>query len=367
MLTPTHLVAAQSTYLVVSVIVGHPVTAEESAVALLGGLIPDLDTQRSYIGRVLRITSSTLERHFAHRTATHALLPQVIAGLLAWWLLPGGFALALITGWVSHSWCDMLTKSGVAWFWPARIRCVLPGNPDYRMEVMGGGELAFLLIVIGIGMLMMPLAVTGTGTAGLIRGALGDLEMARADYDRNKGTAAFSVELTGRDNRTYADISGTYPIIGPWSTAGFILDTDSGPHSLCASSNCDWYASHAKLLHGAPIETSSRAIQGATLAASTIREALQPLEAAGEVYLVGTVLLQGIKTNPPTLEVAGDTLRLIYARPALLEQWAGKTLREVDLTAQIRHVPGAEIPDLAALTESAAAIPPLLQRWLTTP
>lgn len=208
---------------------------------------------------------------------------------------------------------------------------------------------------------MMPLAATGKGTAGLIRGALGDLEMARAEYDPDKGTARFSVELTGRDNRTYTDVSGTYPIIGPWSTAGFIVASDDGPRSLCASSTCDWHASHAKIQHGEPIQTSSRLIQGTTLAASTIREALQPLEAVGEVYLLGS-LLQGIKADPPTLEVAADTVRLIYARPALLEQWTGKTLREVDLTAQVRHAPGAEVPELPPLTESAATIPPLLQR-----
>ncbi|MBK1620324.1 hypothetical protein CKO42_18140 [Lamprobacter modestohalophilus] len=227
-------------------------------------MLPDLDSKASYIGRLLRLTSGTLERYFGHRTFTHSLLLQCIAGLLAWWLLPGGYVLALIAGWVSHSWCDMMTKGGVAWFWPARIRCVLPGNPAYRMEVMGGGELAFLLIVIGIGLLMMPLAVTGTGTAGLIRGALGDLEMARGDYDRNKGTAAFSVKLSGRDNRTYEDVSGTYPIIGPWSTEGFIVDAGDGPRSLCASSNCDWHASHAKLERGEPMETTSIPIQGDT-------------------------------------------------------------------------------------------------------
>lgn len=117
---------------------------------------------------------------------------------------------------------------------------------------MGGAELAFLLVSILIDILMMPLAATGKGTAGLIRGALGDLEMARREYDRDKGTAHFSVELTGRV-------------------------------SLCASATCDWHASHVKILHGEPIETSSRSIQGATLSAEAIRDALRPLEATGEV------------------------------------------------------------------------------------
>ncbi|MBK1620325.1 hypothetical protein CKO42_18145 [Lamprobacter modestohalophilus] len=87
----------------------------------------------------------------------------------------------------------------------------------------------------------------------------------------------------------------------------------------------------------------------------------------GEVYLIGSVLLQGLKADPPTLEVASDTVRLIYALPERLEPWAGKTLREVDLTAQVRHVPGAEIPAITPLAASSAAIPPRLQRWLTAP
>ena len=365
MLTPTHLVAAQSSYLVACVVAGHPPTAEESVVALLGSLIPDLDTRRSYIGRILRLTSGTLERHFAHRTATHALLPQMVAAGLAWWLLPGGVALALITGWVSHSWCDMMTKSGVAWFWPARIRCVLPGNPDYRMEVMGGGELAFLLIALLVGALMMPLAATGKGTAGLIRGALGDLQMARSEYDRDRGTARFSVKITARDNRTYEDVSGTYAVIGPWTAVGFILDTERGPRSLCASSNCDWHASRTTLEHGEPIKTSSRSIQGTTLSAAAIRVALEPLEAVGEVFLVGEATAQGLAAQPPTLEVTGDAVRFVYARPEQLDHWQGKTLSAVDLTAQVRHTPGAEVPELPTLTDTGAALPPLLQRWMT--
>jgi inner membrane protein len=231
---------------------------------------------------------------------------------------------------------------------------------------MGGGELAFLLIAILFGVLMMPLAETGKGTAGLIRGALGDVAMARGEYDRDKGTARFSVELSGRDNRTYADVSATYEIIGPWATTGFILETNDGPRALCASANCDWHASHAKILHGEPIETTSLSIQGVSLSATAIRELLRPIEAAGgEVFLIGSLLLPGVKAEPPTLEVSGETVQLVYARPQRLDAWQGKTLREVDLTVQVRHPPGATVPKVAPLEASSASIDPLLQRWLT--
>ena len=53
--------------------------------------------------------------------------------MLVWFLLPFGFFLALVAGWVSHSIADMMTPSGVAWFWPRRVRCVLPSNERYRV------------------------------------------------------------------------------------------------------------------------------------------------------------------------------------------------------------------------------------------
>jgi inner membrane protein len=117
-LTPTHLVFAQTAYLAACVATAHPPSATEAAVALLGALLPDLDSRASYIGRVLRLTSDLIERHFGHRAFTHSLLVQVGAGALAWWLLPHGLAGALVVGWVSHAAADMLTPAGVAWSGP---------------------------------------------------------------------------------------------------------------------------------------------------------------------------------------------------------------------------------------------------------
>ncbi|MBK1732765.1 metal-dependent hydrolase [Thiococcus pfennigii] len=364
MLTPTHLLFAQTSYLGACVVAAHPPAAEEAAVALLGSLIPDLDTRASYIGRVLRLTSGTLERYFGHRTFTHALLPQALVGLLAWWLLPFGFALALLAGWVSHSWADMMTKSGVAWFWPARIRCVLPGNPDYRMDVAKGGELAFLLVVALIGILLMPLAETGKGTAGLIRGAIGDLASVRADYDRDKGDFRFEVAVKGRDNLNHSDISGTYPVIGPWRESGLIVASDAGPRSLCAGSACDWYSSHAKLERGARIATSTVRIEVPRIEVAALREQAAALAAAGEVFLIGTAEAEGVRPQPPALETAGDRLTLAYAAPAILERLRGRSLRQVDLVLQVRHAPGAEVPDIAPPAPGGAPVPPLLERWL---
>lgn len=364
MLTPTHLLFAQTTYLVACVVAAHPPAAEEAAVALLGAALPDLDSKASYIGRFAPHTSDWLERQFGHRSFTHSLLVQAVAALLAWWLLPGGFALALITGWVSHAWADMMTKGGVAWFWPARIRCVLPGNPDFRMDVGKGGELVFLLVVALLGVVMMPLAATGKGTAGLIRGAIGDLEVVRRHYDRDKGDFRFAVVVKGRDNIDHSDISGTYPIIGPWRETGLILDTEAGPRSLCAGSACNWYSSHAELDTGEAIRTSTLTVNTALIPVATLIARAEALSAIGDVRLLGTAQAEGVKPQPPTLEIAGDGLTFVYAAPALLEGLRGRSLRNADLVFQVRHAPGETLPESEALAPGGASVPPLLERWL---
>ncbi|EXJ13572.1 metal-dependent hydrolase [Imhoffiella purpurea] len=364
MLTPTHLLFAQTTYLTACVVAAHPPTPEEAAVALLGAALPDLDSRASYVGHILRLTSDFLERYFGHRSMTHSLLVQILAGLLAFWLLPFGFALALLSGWVSHSWADMMTKGGVAWFWPARIRCVLPGNPDYRMELAKGGEMGFLVIMILVGVVMMPLAQTGKGTAGLLRGALGDLEMVRRDYDQHKGDFLFSVQVRGKDNRTDRDISGTYAVMGPWREAGLILETPEGPRSLCAGSACNWYSAHAELTRGEPIKTSTVNVTTSLISVAELRERTEALSQTGAVFLLGTAQAEGIKPEPPTLEVTADALTFAYATPAILDKLQGRSLRNVDLTLQVRHAPDASLPEQNPIKPVGAATPELLERWL---
>jgi inner membrane protein len=60
-------------------------------------------------------------------------------------------------------------------------RCVLPGNPRYRMEALGRGELWFVVVIGIFGVLMMPLAERAEGTTGLIRSAIGDIATTRKD------------------------------------------------------------------------------------------------------------------------------------------------------------------------------------------
>lgn len=363
MLTPTHLVTAQTAYLMACVASGHPPAPLEALAALGAALLPDLDSRQSYLGRLVPPLSSWLEHRFGHRTLTHALIPQVLVLTAAWFLLPTGFFIALAAGWLSHSLADMLTKSGVCWFWPSLARCVLPGNPRYRMEVMGLGEGWFLVSMAALGMLMMPLAQRAEGTTGLIRSAIGNIEAARGDFDADKGHLTFTLTLRGRDNTTYADVSGRYAVIGPWREGGFILATPSGPRSTCRGGGCDWYAEHADLSRGERQDTTSFPLTAAIATGEALQAALSPL-VADEVYLLGTFTAPESKPRPPTIEVSGERVTLWYATPSDLARWAGRTLTAIDLTVQARHAPGADPGQPGTLEPSAPALDSRLQRWL---
>jgi inner membrane protein len=363
MLTPTHLVTAQSTFLVASVVTGNPPALTQSALALGAALLPDLDSRQSYIGRLVPPLSTWIGNRFGHRTLTHSLLAQLVVFTAGWFLLPFGYFLALVSGWLSHSFADMMTKSGVCWFWPSMARCVLPGNPRYRMEVLGRGELWFLVTMAALGLVMMPLAQRAEGTTGLIRSAIGDAATARQDFDVDKGRLAFELKLKGRDNTTYADISGTYPVIGPWKENGFLIQTTTGPRTTCRSTACDWYADHADLSRGESQLTTSFQITLASTSAEAIQAAIAPLR-ADEIYLIGSFIAPESRAVPPTVSVSGDEVTLFHAEPGMLDAWRGRMLVDVELTIQVRHDPETDPGQLGALGSARVELDVRLQRWL---
>ncbi len=94
-----------------------------------------------------------------------------------------------------------------------------------------------------------------------------------------------------------------------------MIATAEGPRSTCRSSACDWYAEHADLSRGVPQITTSFHLTAKVASSETLRVALAPLT-ADELYLVGTFTAPQSKALPPTIEVTGDQVMLIYADPS---------------------------------------------------
>lgn len=362
MLTPTHLVTGQAAYFTACIFAGHSPVVVESAIALSASLIPDLDHRQGYVGRLFPWLSGPLEHHFGHRTATHSLIVQAAAGLLAWLFLPTGFALALISGWVSHSLSDMVTPSGVAWFWPWRARCVIPGDSKYRIEAMSWAELGFLGITALISIFLFSIARSEAGSAGVITSALGRIESARSQYDAEKGRNAWTLRVKGRDNATFEDVAGEYPVIGDWGEAGFMLKADARTVTACRSSACDWYADHAVLMKGKPENTTTTTLKIDQISRDSLLETLRRLQSAGKVLVLGSMRARGAREQLPAVKVSGEVVTFSYAGVEALEGLPAQ-LREVNLVAQVRHEPGSTVPDVA-LTGESRGMDPLLERWV---
>lgn len=85
----------------------------------------------------------------------------------------------------------------------------------------------------------------------------------------------------------------------------------------------------------------------------------------GRVYLSGT--LRGrVPASPQTVAVSdanGGTVSLTYATPSILHGWPVVGIYEPDLTVQIRHVLGTEVPRLV-LNSEKADLSPYLARQL---
>jgi inner membrane protein len=353
MIAPSHVIFSQSFFYTACILWSHQPTFQEAFIAVLASFIPDFDTRSSLPGRILPWLSDSIFNHFGHRTITHALLPQLLIGLALFNLksVPFGVALAIMSGWLSHSWADMLTKSGVCWFWPSRVRCVLPGNPNYRCSVMENGELAWDVVMLIAIFPLFTAAQTGQGATGLIRQALGDISAAVRQYQAQKGENAWYLDIKGRSNATLEAINGRYRIIDAASdTSFFVEDAQGHTASISHSSSTDWYAQSAILEKGEPEYTTTFHVKKSQIVSNALLDALKSISNGSRTYLVGELFYvhKSGEKEPKTLEY----LPLSELEPNV---W----LVDVDLRVQIKHLPDTVIKNDAPQSEDK-----ILDKWL---
>lgn len=356
MITPTHLIFGQAAFYTACIFTGHGPTFLESLAAAVFSVIPaDLDTRQSLVGRLFYPLAAAIEHEFGHRGFTHSLLAQVVAGLLAFHYLPYGYALALVSGWVSHSFADMMSAKGVCWFWPSRVRCVLPGSADFRMDIMGWGELWFAALMCAAVFPLHAMAVTGQGATGLIRQAIGDVAAARHVYEAQKGGNVWWLEVAGKDNTTLAEINGRYEILAGHMDSGFLLQTPQGHKTACKAPSCDWYADTATANRGEAQAATTYTVSREALDGDALRAAVAELEQAGAVYVTGEML-------------AGEPRKTVTLRYAPASEIPAGPLAQVNLSVQVRHPPGAAVPALTVQEYAGPgpvkAVDPLLEKWL---
>jgi inner membrane protein len=180
--------------------------------AILGSLLPDIDSPNSSVGRLLPFVSIPIERRWGHRTVTHCLLAvgvlSVVSSPLAFYRAT--LYAALLFGYLSHLLADCATKSGVPLFHPHPAQCVLPGNSRYRVTTGSLAEQGVLLVLLVLLGLVFPLSRMG-GAWRAMRYLMATQEAAYSDY--REATTETVLDFKGRWRTSRQPVEGQARIL----------------------------------------------------------------------------------------------------------------------------------------------------------
>jgi inner membrane protein len=260
----THIVFGVTFYYAGCVITKSPVDFTFSYLAGLIATMPDIDTDKSNIGRFIPFISRELYFFFGHRTVTHSFLfisvITIIFSVLTLNLITSvTFTISIIASLLSHSCSDMATKSGVCFWWPSRVRCVIPRNSNFRVST---GSWQEWHVSTGMLILFFPLyflAETGQGASGFVTYVLGDIGMAIQDYQENKGEHAWYVDITGTSNKTLKAIDGIYYIAAVKDSSTFYVfdKTQNKITTISSGTEADWFVKNCLLKKGRKESTTA--------------------------------------------------------------------------------------------------------------
>ena len=178
--------------------------------ALLFGLLPDIDSTRSILGRRVRWVSSWLESEYGHRTVTHSIWPVLAIGIIcyltswlvnwSWWMPAAMYA--------SHIILDMIIgTTGVPLLYPEPTRY-------YLFKRFRAGGVAERLVTIALIVSSLVMLTSGLpNVSAMMQRSTGSLDYAIAQYREWQPYYQVLVELEATDQTTNELIGGVFPVI----------------------------------------------------------------------------------------------------------------------------------------------------------
>jgi inner membrane protein len=199
--------------------------------AAIASQFPDLDTSKSWIGRLLPLTliSRWIEKRYSHRTLTHSFLFSlglaVVTFPIAFW--NQSLWIALNLGYFLGWYADNFTKQGVCAFFPHSGRLVTPGNPRLRLSTGSSAEY-FLLVVLVCGAIAIINLNTSGGilkafnqTLGLSSGAV---EIVAAEQNQY----LLMAQIRGRNTLTQQAVQGQFEVVQPLTQTDLLVKDSQG-------------------------------------------------------------------------------------------------------------------------------------------
>lgn len=330
MMSVTHSVLAVG---ITSVMMG---TADSGYLlaAAIAAQLPDLDSTKSIVGRVLWPLAKFLEERSPHRGLTHSFLATtvvtVVTFFVCWrlgleWKWVAAIGLGYFVGWFS----DAFTKSGVCAFWPNQIWLVIPGNPNARLRSGGSGEYWVLAVATALTILSINVASAGGISFQFQQSFFRDTGTAVEVFRRDGARRLVEVTVKGQLAATGQDFSGRYEVLADDGINVLIFDP-AGDRLLKVGlgGNAQVKPLSIKVAVGDPLQIQS---QAQDLQEVSVTDWLRnvPLDSwvSGSLLLDDATLVQ-IQAEPgeyPPIEMSGQSLRLDHARvtdlQAIAEEW----------------------------------------------
>lgn len=191
--------------------------------------LPDVDTTKSFSGRILFPLSSYLEKRFAHRSITHSFLALSFFAILIFPVTFFGYQyyLGMVSGYFWGFFGDVFTKSGVALFYPSKVRAICPANPRLRLSTGSSAEwfVLFILIIFAI------LSIQINSAGGIVRNfnqALGLPSGAIETVNQDASHYLLKAHIKGRNAITQEPIEKAYEIIQPLNQNDLLVKDELG-------------------------------------------------------------------------------------------------------------------------------------------
>lgn len=307
-------------------------------IAAIASQLPDVDTSKSVIGRVLFPVSRYLENRYPHRSITHSFLATGAIALLSLPLamLNWSYWIALTLGYFCGWFGDVFTKSGVTAFYPSPARLVIPGNPRLRLSTGSRAEYFVLVLIVIVSLISINVVSSG----GILRAfnqvlamPSGAVEITNEEINRN----ILIAQVKGRNALTQQPVVGDYEIVKSLTDTDLLVRDGAGKLYRIGSSQFVQIATNnVRTLKGQAIATKSMELK---LDGDDLGATLSQIPTATRTYISGII----------NLEDAEDLV--LNSSP---EQFNAITLQPVGNGLVIARIESATVNDLQTLRDYPA-------------
>ena len=311
---------------------------------VMGSLLPDIDTSKSLIGRLLFPISRWLENRHAHRTITHSLFATMLIGVVTFPLtykIGVKPWLAISLGHLVSCFSDTCTKEGVGLFFPAADRAIYGNNPNYRLRTGSKVEYWILALFLLLSVWFTNVQLAGGFVLGFNQ-MLGIREGVEQMYNRYGGNHHIWVTIKGYNMSDISSIDSRFLLVGR-SSKEYIVQDKYGVYRTGE----DIFVEHISSTVGESATTSEKNIVLNDDDAIVVLKEMSQFNPTVGIYLSGTLEIDDseelqIVTDPGKFEAVRKegnrvTLELCPIEQAILvlkDQFVYGTLTAKMITPQ---------------------------------